>query len=215
MKSGTKDLLVIGAIGLGAIYFMPKVLASLQKVPGDIATGAAQGTIEGFGNLGAGFTNGLWDAYNGLVGGLFNASPFGAATNMVAAGAGALANVPGMFATTGANSVPQAANINLSNFNLRAANPVGVVAAGLGVPSSAVNPFVATVNNTPTVGPNYGTYLNKQGQGMSGYIPAGSTNYLTIKSGMRLAPGKTAADYTTPNARPTATLTAAKNPYFR
>jgi len=85
---------------------------------------------------------------------------------------------------------------------LTAYDKVGVVASGLGVARSSVNPFVATAGNTPTTGVNYGTYLNAQGQGMSGRIPAGSTNYTSILTPAQVQAGRTTAAITSMPSTP-------------
>jgi hypothetical protein len=106
MKKGTKNLLLIGALGLGALYILPKMTQSAAQ---GATEGAVGGIATGASDMSAGLLEGLWGAYNAAVGALWAITPFGiagqAATSIISGAMG------GSIAPT--TSAAQAASIQI------------------------------------------------------------------------------------------------------
>jgi hypothetical protein len=119
MKKGTRDLLLIGALGVGAFYFIPKVLAAAPATAQGAAQGAAQGTMQGIGDIGTGFVDYWGNAFNSLFSGVQNSA------NAVLGGLGAVttgtAAVANQYTSVGSGARPAAPVISLNPANSAAA----------------------------------------------------------------------------------------------
>jgi len=191
MKSGTKDLLIFGALGVAALYFLPNILKSGGQAAGDMASGAAGGAI----TAGLDYLN-PFNLLSGLASNLGGAlpriampsvspttAPFAAVPQAFSAlsvlGASTASKTPapstpsthyyGPTIYSGGVAYapkPASAVAYTSRVLQGQVSPQQQVAYGLGLSPSQINP---NVNLNPTI------------------------------SNMRMAPGKTLADYQKPN----------------
>lgn len=216
MKSGTKNLLILGAVGLGALYLMPKIAKNTAQ---GAAEGAVSGGISGAADIVSGGLGAGYNLSTGFIEALL--TPFVAGANLinqaVQTATGTITSTSGAFGRVGATTSSAPVAPSMANMAYLTQNtPQIQLAKAFNVPTSAINPAVnysasrgysASFSNvgrniSGKYNPSTGTLITPSGQGYS--VPSYLVN--RVSTPVRTAPAPVRTPITTPITR---------NPYFR